>query len=161
MKKSIEELKEIVTDGMLLKGAIKYPFIDPSTLDEMIIRRYPNNIIRIDGRVISWVDLAEILITSDYELQTPGEKENLFKKNTVRGGLRVAGPGKKLGRNPVDTAKKKIVKSFSLEPAIIENLNNLANYQGVSMSRIVSMLINDKFIEKCRNSDFVDSWLNE
>ena len=131
MVKSVEELKAIVTDKMVMKAGSNI----------VTIRRYPNNIIKIHNRSVKWTVLQDLLANSNYQLDIQEEQPEMFTR-IKRGGQRVAGPGKTLGRNPIDPGKKKKIVSLSLSPDVIDALNTLAQEKGCSRSQYVEMLIN-------------------
>ena len=130
MVKTIKELKILITDGMVLKSKRGH---------ELIIKRYPNNIIMIQGRSISWKDLQELLANSEYELVIPDSlKEQFFPKRKSNTG------GARLGAGRKKVADKKKIKSFSLSPKAIEILkqNIKQNHNGkISQSEYIENLI--------------------
>jgi len=107
---SIENLKKIVVDGTMIK----------SQLGNLVeIKRYPNNVIKIKGQLVSWAWLKEILIQGDDTLIVEEKEIDLFP--VKHGGPRVAGPGKIMGR-PKKKIKKN-VKSFTLSDAACGHLS--------------------------------------
>lgn len=132
MVKSIDELKSIIVDGMILKAGKR----------EIEIRRFPNNIIKIHNRSIKWTALQDLLANSDYKLMVNEKELDLFEKKSNRGGRRLPGPGKTLGRNKIDPDKKKKIVSLSLSPDTISDLDKLAQEKGCSRSQYIEMLIN-------------------
>ncbi|MCG8553356.1 MAG: hypothetical protein MI799_23370 [Desulfobacterales bacterium] len=130
--KTISELKKIVKDGMFLQ----------SENDTVKIRRFPNNIIQIYGKSVSWVDFQDLLINGNYKLLIKEEQKELDFKQTGRGGRRLGS-----GRKKIDPAKKKVVKSVSLSPEIFKRLDRFVDFKNkvdgskVTISSVIEQLI--------------------
>lgn len=137
-KKFIEELKEIVNDGTILK----------SDSFEKKIRRFPNNIIMIGGRSISWADLHDLLTNGDVWLDIKGDQKELFKQSG-RGGRRVGS-----GRKTIPANQKNKVRAFSLSPDAIQTLdtwlaeNVNAFYEDGKQKKMTASLIIDRLIKR-------------
>jgi len=130
---SISYLKTIITDGIKLKSkGDRY----------QIIKRFPNNVIRLNNQLISWAFLREILIQGDFVLSINEIDLDLFKKK--HGGPRVAGPGKTMGRPKKKI--KKVVKSFTFSKKASERLDILASHHRISKSALMETLLNSEFV---------------
>lgn len=144
MDKSIKELKNIIQDGMTLLAG--------DGTGEKIIKRLPNNVLRIDNKLVSWQQLHDWLTNGEYmllinedepELVFPNKKsKNLDfsnKKNKNWGGVRTAGKGKKIGR-PQKTEKKRTV-SFSLDAVSIAIIEQVSQERGIKKSEALTMIL--------------------
>lgn len=137
MVKSIDELKILVVDGMKLKAGNK----------EIEIRRFPNNVIKVHNKLISWADFRDLLINSDYELIVNEQDVDLLtgahqepaKKNQGRGGRR---PGS--GRKKLDNSEKKKPSLFTLSPEALEALDYLCGIYGDKKSSIIDKILINK-----------------
>lgn len=135
MKKSIENLKAIITDRMTLKRGSAEP---------IIIRRYPNNIIKIHNKSVSWKVLQDLLINGEYDLQIKESQVNLFDRDEKKwGGYRIARPGKKLGRKPVKD--KKVPVTLSIRQSIKQKMLEILESQGIDKNQ---------FFENCLNQAY-------
>lgn len=132
MEKSIEELKDLVVDGTIIKLRCGI---------ENVVERFPNNVIKINGEMISWRKFREALIVGDYELLDPDTREVIVENGKKWGGARVPGPGKKIGA-PKKAEKKKTV-SFSLDAVSIEIIEQFAREQGIKKSEALSLILVD------------------
>lgn len=132
MVKSIQDLKKLIKDGMVLV----------SDAEQIRIHRAANNILRIHGRLVSWPDLQDILANGTYDLMSKDGKKIVDGSARGWGGRRIAGPGKKLGRKAKDPEKKKRSMSFSLSYETRDKLDELCRIHGKKRSQIIEMLIN-------------------
>jgi hypothetical protein len=64
MVMSIEELKNVIQDQMVLKNGS----------ENITITRSANNILRIHGRLVTWTNLQDILGNGEYDLTKDGKK---------------------------------------------------------------------------------------
>ena len=129
MKKSIEHLKAIVKDGTRLVS---------KTRDPVTVKRYPNNIIKIHNRSVSWKTLLDILINGDYELET--YPDFLKTASNTRGGHRFPGPGKRLGRSFV--SDKKVPLTISIRQSVKQKLFELLETKGIDKNELFEDFIN-------------------
>lgn len=136
MKKTVSELKQILQDGMLV--------LDQNGFSHKI-NIYGNNLLRFQSRQISWKDFHSLLVTGTYELIINKTQNAVFDyKKTGRGGPRIPGPGKKLGRNPIDPKEKKKPISIALTCQDLLKLESLRQKHGLNRSKMISLLINNK-----------------
>lgn len=129
MENSIEYLKTVVLD----QSELRYP------TGSIFISRLSNNVLRINGKLISWKNLRELLISGSYELIVKDEKK--IKLNGGPGGCRIPGPGKTLGRNKINPEEKKKTVSFTLSNLAVEKIGILAKSYEVSKSKMIEELI--------------------
>ena len=135
MKKSIESLKAIVTDGMKLIR---------QSGDPVVIRRFPNNIIKIHNKSVSWETLLDLLVNGEYELDIKDSNSDLSKLNHKKwGGYRFPGPGKKLGRNKVKD--KKVPVTISIRQSIKEKLLDILEVKEIDKNEFFETIINIAF----------------
>lgn len=135
MFKSIEDLKLLIVDGMILKS---------KNGDTIEIKRFPNNIIKLYNKIISWVDFQEFLINGDYELIINEKQESLdFGKKSKWGGHRLAGIGKTLGR-PKKGEKKKLVGIY-LDSSTRQMLDSICAESNYTKSYLISGLIKNYY----------------
>jgi len=127
MIQTIPELKNTIKNGSILT--------DGKT--QIIVERLANNIIKIDGRLISWKTLQDVIFNSDYKLIVDNTEIKTNDRN--HGGRRLARPGKKLGR-PAKTDTKKAV-SFSLAKNEIELIDIHCKNLNISRSGFLSILL--------------------
>lgn len=137
-KKDVPYLKEMIVDGMQL--------LTSNPEDHIIIRRYPNNIIKIHNKSISWVALHELLVQGDYTLMLDEKQADLFEDAVFEyekkhGGVRIAGPGKTLGRNKIKPEEKKKIKSFGLSQDVITYMDFYCKESKISKSSFIESLI--------------------
>ena len=125
---TIDELKNLIKDRITLQGIT----------ETFEIVRFPNNVIRIDGRLVSWKHLENLLSGGEYKLILPEQKKSNW------GGLRSAGPGKKIGRNPAHPDMKKKPRSFAMSENDIQQLEYLCKRYGYTKSQMVVQLIKEK-----------------
>lgn len=128
--KSIQDLKNIVQDGTIIKAC--------NGSYEHKIRRYPNNIIMLQGKSISWSMLYDLLANGSCELDIKEDQKELFKMSG-QGGQRIGS-----GRKKIDPAKKKVVKSVALSPAALDKLQYHLDGYGdhkPSVSKVIEYLI--------------------
>lgn len=76
-------------------------------------------------------------------------EEDIKKKKDGRGGKRVAGPGKSLGRPKVHAKRRKT--SFSLSEPLFDKLEEMANWTGKTRSRVIEQWIKEKYPIYCRD----------
>jgi len=132
--KSIPELKKLIlkADKPHLSSFgslhVEYKKID--------IEVCGNNIIKINNKPISWVNLQDLIYNGDYNLVLSGNK---IENKTSHGGYRLPGPGKKIGRPKSDN--RKIPTSFTLSRGTIAKLDYLSDNQKMSKSEVISHLI--------------------
>jgi len=139
MKKSIENLKIIVNDGTRLIS---------KNSDPITIRRYPNNIIKIHNRSVSWKTLQDILINGEYELELKEFQPDLFAISEKKwGGYRFPGPGKKLGR-PL-AKDKKVALTISIKQSVKQRLLDILALNEINKNDFFETIINSDF--KCLN----------
>lgn len=110
--KTIDELKEIVVDGMIVKSGNK----------EYTIRRGLSNDLRFMGRLISWKNFHSLLLNSDYKLIVHESQQEFSFKSIGPGGCRTGA-----GRKPIDPDQKKIRKTVTLSPESISRIENFLN----------------------------------
>lgn len=135
MKKSIEELKAVVKDGMRLIS---------SKTDSVVIRRFPNNIIKIHNRSVSWKALQDILINGEYELEVNESQLDLFKiKEKKWGGYRFPGPGKTLGRPRVKD--KKVPLTLSIRQSVKNKLLTILEHDDLDKNDFFEQIIINQF----------------
>jgi hypothetical protein len=104
--KSIDDLKSIISDGSRLVG--------PDG-KEVKISRWANNSLRLNNRFLSWSQLYDLLCNGSYVLSIKETQLEFDFKPIGQGGRRFGA-----GRRPIDPAKKRIVKSVTLSPEIID-----------------------------------------
>ena len=110
--------------------------------DTVKIRRFPNNVIQLHGKSVSWVDFQDLLINGNYKLLIEEEQKELDFKQKGRGGRRLGS-----GRKKIDSAKKKVVKSVCLSPEIFEELKRFVHRKNkcggskVTISSVIEQLI--------------------
>lgn len=134
MVKSVDELKKIIKNEMVLNGG---GF-------KMDLNRAANNILRIDNRLVSWGSFRDILANGEYVLEDKNGKKIMDNKKRNWGGARVAGPGKKVGgpkKNPMD---KKKPTSVSMSDNTRDILDDLCKKYGKKRSELLEMLILEK-----------------
>lgn len=135
MVKSVKKLKAMISNDTELRtksGSVTK------------IKRYPNNIIKLYGRSITWKTLYELIYTGDYQVLFQGKPNPLFDMDFVKsnhGGVRVPGPGKTLGRNKINPTNKRKIKSFSLSPDSIQIIETESVRSGMSQSEYIDYLI--------------------
>jgi hypothetical protein len=122
----MELAKKEIKDFMVNSQDVK---ILDSNGNQLNFKVTGNNILYIDGKTTSWGDFLEMMIGSDYRITTGGgaywwEADGRLKMRSGGsskkwGGRRVPGPGKSLGRNPVNPEKKKKAKTFTLSPGAL------------------------------------------
>ncbi|MBT4177746.1 MAG: hypothetical protein HOE02_05605 [Candidatus Marinimicrobia bacterium] len=127
MVQTIAELKTTIKDGSILTNGS----------DQIIIERLANNIIRIDGRLISWKRLQDVIFNSDYKLIV--EKIEIKTNDRNHGGRRLARPGKKIGRPTKQDAKKAV--SFSMTKEETALFDTHCKNLKVSRSGFLSILL--------------------
>ena len=143
MKKSINNLKAIVTDGMRLISKNSSP---------MVIRRYPNNIIKIYNRSVSWKTLQDILINGEYELEVREAQPDLFKtKQKTWGGYRFPGPGKQIGRPPAKD--KKVPVTLSIRQSVKQKLLDILEIEDMNKNEFFENLISNIFDDVAKIDD--------
>ena len=132
MNKTIDHLKAVVTDGMRLLSDSSPP---------IVIRRFPNNVIKVHNRIISWQSLQDLLINGEYALELNDTESNVLEFNKSSwGGYRVPGPGKKLGRKTV--RDKKVPLTLSVRESVKEKMNELLEIRGIDKNEFFKHLIN-------------------
>jgi hypothetical protein len=148
--KSINDLKAIVVDGSKLWS---------KSGQEIVIQRFPNNIIKIHNKPISWKNFHELLICGEYELIIKETNLDLFsdkEKKEKRGGARVPGPGKTLGRNKIKPGEKKRPRSIALTDDSELKLRWISKYYGVSKSEFITNLIKEEW--ETTSTLIINSW---
>ncbi len=131
---SIDNLKKIIHDGMALANAKR----------RVEIRRGANNILRVHGRLVTWIDLQDMLANGEYDLVTKDGKTVVDSKERGWGGARVAGPGKKIGQPKKPVAEKKRPVSFSMSNQTRDKLDELCEKLGKKRSEVLELLVNEK-----------------
>jgi hypothetical protein len=133
--KSVAKLKKIIKDEMEIVN-----FKDGSSL---FIRRYPNNIIQINGKSISWINLKTLIKNGPYGIWYQGDVVDLFDVvNLDRGGKRAGAGRKKI--NPELKAK---VISISLDPEVLNKLDHLCVKSMTKRSSFLATIITQKYNE--------------
>jgi len=131
MVKQIDDLKKMIQNKMVLKGAAS----------EIEIERSANNILRMHGRLVTWGTLQDLLASGEYDLMTQDGKKVIDAKERGWGGARVAGPGKKLGAPKKDPRQKKKPVSFSMTEQTRDKLDALCEQLGKKRSEVLELLI--------------------
>lgn len=138
MVKSIEELKLLIVDRMVLKS---------KNGNKIEIRRFPNNIIKIFNKSVTWIYLQDLIANSEYSLIVNENQEELnLEKQYNWGGRRLAGPGKTLGR-PKKGDKKKLVGIY-MDEATRYKFNIICHQLKKKKSDLISELIREYFYRK-------------
>lgn len=132
MTRTTAELKNIIQDGMKITA--------PMTGREMTIQRCPNNILKLDGRLIKWDDLRDLLLNSELELHIKETQEVLFENKKEWGGAR-SGAGRPIVKG------KKCPVSFGITNDIKLKLADLCDYHNMSKSELVAQLIEQSHTE--------------
>ena len=128
--KSIPELKR-----MIIKADKPYlGRLDNSA--KIDIEVCGNNIIKIHNKPISWVDFQDLIYNRDYILHLGND---IMKNERGHGGMRLPGPGKKIGRPKSEN--RKIPTSFTLHRGTIEKINQFALDKCMSKSEVVEHLV--------------------
>lgn len=137
--KTISELKLLIKDGMKLR----------SDSGEITIRRFPNNIIMMHGKSISWIDFQDLLINGTYRLVVNEDQQDINFKQSGRGGRRFGS-----GRKTIVENQKNKVRSFSLSPNTNQILdtwlaeNNDDFYEDGKQKKMTASLIIDRLIRR-------------
>ena len=144
MNKSIEDLKNIISD--------KSQILSKNGKESIEIRRFPNNIIKIYNKPISWISLQELLMNGDFTLLITEDQQELKLDEKRHGGLRL-GSGRKSKKN---SEKKKVVSftlSLDARSTLDESIKfiNLGKKKKISKSQFIENLIlkyeQDRFFE--------------
>lgn len=128
MKRSIKDLKKIVTDRTRLISSTGRP---------IIIRRFPNNIIKIHNKSVSWKSLLDLLANGDYQLDID-QAQPVTTKNW--GGFRFPGPGRTLGRNKVRDKKKPL--TLSVKESVLKKMSDILEAKNISKNDFFEAVIN-------------------
>lgn len=131
MNKFISDLKNLITDKTQIYAR------DEKTVIE--IRRFPNNIIKINNKSISWIALQNLLINGDFTLLINEKQEELKFGEKKHGGLRSGA-----GRKTKTSGEKKKVKSFTLSNAAIDHLEKLCERYDKNKSEVIELLIHQE-----------------
>lgn len=120
-------LKQVVTDGMFLKG------LGPNKDNDIIIRRYPNNVIMMHGKAVSWDLLLGLILNGEYELIVQEQDKDIVTEKII--------PLPKRGRPQKDKHEKKTPLSISLNREDIVKLKGISSYLSKNRSASVAHLI--------------------
>jgi hypothetical protein len=135
VNKSIDELKDIIVDGMKLKSGER----------EIEIRRLPNNVIKINNKLISWIDFQDLLLNGTYELIINENELDLFASEPIRDLKKKRGGRREgSGRKKIDKGKKRKPSLFTLSPEALEALDYLCGMYGEKKSSMIDSLLIDK-----------------
>jgi len=128
--KSIEELKAIVKDGMILK----------SKTETITIQRQANNTIKLHNKLVKWSHLQDLLSNSDWTLVVNETQDEIqFDQKQEGWG------GKREGAGAPKKKEKKKPTSFGLLPSVIQKLELLIDYHGVNKSEYLAQVITQDF----------------